>query len=114
MSRPRETASGIPWPVLCMGLLILSLLGILASLAALARLGVDGSFALSAISLLALLVGIAGLQFWAVLDALRSSLPPGERILYVGLILLLVPVGAILYYWLSVRSASPPQSSPRD
>ncbi len=114
MARPRETASRPGWPLVCMGLLALSVLGIGVSLAGLARFGVDGSFALSTISLLALLVGIAGLQWWALLDVLRTSWPPEARILYVGLILLLVPVGAIVYYWLSDRPPPSPQSSSRD
>lgn len=91
-----------------MGLMVLSVLGIVLSAAMLGRLGVDASFALSGISLLALLVGIAGIVYWALLDAMRSPLPPESRLLFVGLIFLLVPVGAILYYWLKPRSVPPP------
>ncbi len=113
MARPHD-ALDTPWPLICIGLLALSLLGIVGSLAMLSQVGVEGGFAISALSFGALVVGIAGLQWWAVLAVMRSSLPPAERILYLGLIFLLVPVGAILYYWLRVRSATSPQSSPRD
>ena len=114
MEGRRDSAVGISWPVLCMGLLLLSAVGIFTSLALLDRVGVDGSFALSALSVVALVVGIAGLQWWAMLDVLRSSEPPEARLLYGALILLLVAVGAILYYWLRGRSSPSPQSSSRD
>lgn len=114
MANPTEGAARPVWPLVCMGLLLLACLGIALSLVVLGRLGVDGAFALSALSLGGLLLGIGGLQYWAVLDLLRSSRPTEERILYLGLIFLLVPVGAILYYGLKVRAIPPPQTSPPD
>jgi len=114
MARRSPTASGTLWPRFCMGLLVVSALGVFLSLAGLGRLGVDGSFALSTLSLLALIVSIGGLQWWALLDALRSPEPPEARLLHVGLIILLVPAGAILYYWLRGRSSPSPQSPPID
>ena len=114
MSRRRATSVGTSWPWLCGGLLALSVLGLFASLAGLGRMGVELSFTLSALSLFALLLGIAGLQWGALLDVMRSSEPPETRLLYVGLIILLVPVGAILYYWLGGRSSTSPESSSRD
>lgn len=114
MSGRRTVTHGLTWLWLCLGLMALAGVGFVASLAGLGRLGVDGSFTLSALSLLALLAGIAGLQWGAMLDVLRSSEPPETRLLYVGLIILLVPVGAILYYWLRGRSATSPQSSSFD
>lgn len=102
------------WPEFCMALMGLSLGGILAAVAMLGRVGVDGSFVVSALSFTGLVVGLSGMIWWAMLDWLRRPLPSPERILYGGLIFLLVPVGAILYYWLIVRSSTSPQSSARD
>lgn len=114
MSRRHASALGQSWPWVYLGLMALGGLGLFASLAGLTRLGVDASFLLSALSLFALLAGIAGLQWGALLDVLRSSVPPETRLLYVGLIILLVPVGAILYYWLRGRSSTSPPSSSLD
>lgn len=110
MRRPR-----FGWPETCMGLLTLAIAGIVGSAASLTRLGVDGAFALSGLSLLALAVGVAGLVYWAFFDVMRRSLPWEARILFLGLIFLLVPLGAILYYGLSVRyPPSPPPTPPPD
>ncbi|GEM_PF-2114741 len=110
------------WPEFCMGLLALSLGGIVGSVAMLGVLGVNGSFALSGTSFALLIAGLVGLVYWALLDALRRPMPPTERFLYLGLIFLMVPVGAILYYGLIYRSdpglmpprPPSPRSSPRD
>lgn len=98
------------WPLACLSLMLLSLLGIGVSLGLLGQGGVHGSFLLSAWSFMGLVAGIAGLIWGAALDALRRSLPASERLLYLGLIFFLVPVGAIVYYGLVVRSS--PTSSP--
>lgn len=114
MDETRAPRSRPGWPLVCIGLLGLALVGILGSLAGLPQLGVDGSFALSALSLLALMVGVAGLQWWALLDALRRDVPWERRMLHVGLILLLVPAGALVYYWLRGHPRSSSPASPPD
>lgn len=69
------------------------------------RLGTDPAFGLSAVALV-IGVGCLGGFLWTLLfDALRRSFPEGEamRALYVVLIVLLVPLGAILYYFKVAR-----------
>lgn len=73
------------------------------------HLGTDGAFGLSAIALVLGAVS-AGIFLWAMLlDCLRRPFARGEttRALYVGLILLLGPVGALVYYWTVVRPEGP-------
>lgn len=68
-------------------------------------LGTDGAFGLSAVALV-IGVGCLGGFLWTLLfDVLRRPFPDGEamRALYLVLIVLLVPVGAILYYFTVAR-----------
>lgn len=72
------------------------------------RMGVDGAFGLSA---LAFVLGLLCLVMfvWAMLiDCLNRPFDPGDvrRAIYVGLIVFLVPLGALFYYWSVVRPAA--------
>lgn len=100
------------WPETCLALLALAIALTLLGTGLLARGSVDGAFALSALALVALMTGIGGLVYWAFFDVMRRALPWEARMLYLALIFLLVPVGAILYYGLSARAA--PSHPPHD
>lgn len=95
------------WPETCMLLLALAIAGVVAGAALLGSGRVDPAFGVAALSLLALMTGIGGLMYWAFFDVMRRPLPWEARMLYLALIFLLVPVGAILYYGLSQRMTPP-------
>jgi len=63
------------------------------------RLGTEGAFGLSAIALV-MGAGCLGGFLWTLLvDALKRPFPQeATRVLYLALIVLLVPMGAIVYY----------------
>lgn len=89
-----------------LGGLLLSLLAYILGFSSLMTGSIQWAFGLSALSLV-LGIAVVGIFIWAMLlDCLRRPFPnETERLLYTALIILLVPIGALVYYARVVRRA---------
>ena len=69
------------------------------------RLGADAAFGLGAVALVIGAGCLGGFMWTLLFDALKRPFPEGEatRALYIALIVVLVPLGAILYYFTVAR-----------
>lgn len=72
------------------------------------RMGVDGAFELSAVAFVLGILCLVTFVWAMLLDCLKRPFGPGDgrRAIYVGLIVFLVPLGALFYYWSVVRPAA--------
>lgn len=95
-----------PLDVLLVGMLLAMLLYAVAAAGLVTgRLGTDLAFGLSAVALVLGVACLGGFLWTLLFDALGRPFPQGEatRLLYVALIVLLVPMGAIVYYFTVAR-----------